>query len=453
MDHSWYVNECRDRQLNDTKYYQKQSSDLTSKVQERVKEYTTRLHIDNLIDYETLKYLSSNSEPKAGRFYILPKIHKQGNPGRPIISSNGHLTERISEFVDYHLKPLVQTLPSFIKDTTHFLVQLQKLGPLLDNVILVTNIPHNEGIDACRYFLKTRRDKSLPAENICDLIRMILTMNNFSFNNEHYLQKHGTAMGTRMAPSYVNLFMGKFEQQAIDNSLLKPFIWWRSIDDIFMIWTHGVEHLKSFMGFLNSIHPSIKFTSSWVFQFSVPDTPFPRCPSHLINNHIETLSLTNEGEELIEYLIKRGYSRTSLQRDANRVRSIPRHPRKQIRQDWPNALSTSFNPALPKILSVVNKYTTLLQSTANCKKAFPDPPVIAYRRNASLRDLLVHSTLPHENSSSQQPAGIKKCNHPRCLTCSLRREGQTNYTFLQPTKLEKSPTPYLATHSTSWNSY
>jgi len=25
---------------------------------------------------------------------------------------------------------------------------------------------------------------------------MIVTMNNFSFNNEHYLQNHGTAMGT-----------------------------------------------------------------------------------------------------------------------------------------------------------------------------------------------------------------------------------------------------------------
>ena len=57
--------------------------------------------------------------------------------------------------------------------------------------------------------------KSLPAENICDLIRMILTMNNFSFNNEPYLQKHGTAMGTRMAPSYANLFMGKFEQRPL----------------------------------------------------------------------------------------------------------------------------------------------------------------------------------------------------------------------------------------------
>ena len=174
-----------------------------------------------------------------------------------MISSNGHPTERISEFIDYHLKPLIQTLLSFIKDTTHFLFRLQKLGPLPDNAILVTldasswytNIPHNKGIDACRYFLNTGQDKSLPAENICDLIRMILTMNNFSFNNEDYLQKHGTAMGTRMAPSYANLFVGKFEQQAIDNSLLKPFIWWRFIDDIFMIWTHGEEYLKSFIGF------------------------------------------------------------------------------------------------------------------------------------------------------------------------------------------------------------
>jgi len=138
MDHSCYVNEC-DRQLNDTKYYQKQSSDPTNnKVQERVKEYTARLHSDNLIDCETLRYLSSNSEPKAGRFYILPKTHKQGNPGRPIISSNGHPTERISEFVDYHLKPLVQTLSSFLKDTTHLILQLQKLGPLPDNALLVT---------------------------------------------------------------------------------------------------------------------------------------------------------------------------------------------------------------------------------------------------------------------------------------------------------------------------
>ena len=309
MDYSWYVDECR-RQLNDTKYYQKQSSDLTSKIHERVKEYTTRLLKNDLIDYETFKYLSSNSDPKTGRFCILPKIHKQGNPGRPIISSNGHPTERISEFVDYHLKPLVQNLPSFIKDTTHFLLQLEKLGPLPEKALLVTldvsslytNIPHNEGIEACRHFLNTRQNKSLPTESICDLIRMILTMNNFSFNNEHYLQVHGTAMGTRMAPSYANLFMGKFEQHAIENAPLKPFVWWRFIDDVFMIWTEGEEHLKDFIRYLNSIHASIKFTHEYS-NSSHQTLPFLDVQVHFSNNHIQT-DLHTKPTDKHQYLLK-----------------------------------------------------------------------------------------------------------------------------------------------------
>ena len=51
---------------------------------------------------------------------------------------------------------------------------------------------------------------------------MILTMNNFVFNNENYLQQHGTAMGTKMAPAFANLFMGDFEEKAIENHADKP---------------------------------------------------------------------------------------------------------------------------------------------------------------------------------------------------------------------------------------
>ena len=46
-------------------------------------------------------------------------------------------TERISEFVDYQLNSLVQSLPSYIKDTAHFLLQLEQMGSLPDNAILV----------------------------------------------------------------------------------------------------------------------------------------------------------------------------------------------------------------------------------------------------------------------------------------------------------------------------
>ena len=151
-------------------------------------------------------------------------------------------------------------------------------------------------------------------------------------------------------------------------------------------------------------------------------------------------------QELIEYLTKSSYSHSSLQRNANHVHLMPHHANLEAKEQKSaetdqTPFCTSFNP---KISSFVNKYTTLFQSTTNCKRAFPNPPVIASRCNAS-HHLLVHATLSHENSSSQESAGIKKCKQPQCLTCSLLWEGQTNYTFLRLTELEKSPNPYLAT--------
>ena len=195
MDRDWYITEYL-RQLNDSKFYKTLDTDITGDIQKRIQVYAERMHRDDIIDEYTKRFLIQ-SNPKAGRFYVLPKIHKQGNPGRPIVSSNGHPTERIPQFVDFHLKPLVQTTPSFIKDTTHFLNKLEQLGQLADNAILVTldvsslytNIPHNEGIPACRYYLdtRTRSNSTVPTETLCDLLRIILTMNNFEFDDKHYL--------------------------------------------------------------------------------------------------------------------------------------------------------------------------------------------------------------------------------------------------------------------------
>ena len=149
MNRDWYINKCL-RQLNDTKFYKTLDNDITNDIQKRIQVYVQRMHHDKIIDDDTRRFLIQ-TDPKPGRFYILPKIHKQGNPGRPIVSSNSHPTERISQFVDYHLKPLLQTTQSFIKDTTHFLHKLEQLGQLPNNAFLVTldvsslytNIPHN----------------------------------------------------------------------------------------------------------------------------------------------------------------------------------------------------------------------------------------------------------------------------------------------------------------------
>ena len=82
---------------------------------------------DDVIDDKTAKYFKENS-PKPGHFYTIPKIHKQGHPGHLIVSSNSYPTERISQFVDHHLQPLVTKLPSYIKDTTQFLNKLNNIG-------------------------------------------------------------------------------------------------------------------------------------------------------------------------------------------------------------------------------------------------------------------------------------------------------------------------------------
>ena len=83
------------------KFYRQLDGDITDTIQQRVTVYIERMFNDGYIDKKTKKYLVQTNV-KPGRFYILPKIHKTGNPGRPIVSSNSHPTEHISQFVDYY---------------------------------------------------------------------------------------------------------------------------------------------------------------------------------------------------------------------------------------------------------------------------------------------------------------------------------------------------------------
>ena len=58
---------------------------------------------------------------------------------RPIISNcGGTATEHASEYLDFYLNPLVSKTRSFVKDTSHFLPLLAKLGDIPDNALLWT---------------------------------------------------------------------------------------------------------------------------------------------------------------------------------------------------------------------------------------------------------------------------------------------------------------------------
>eukprot|EP00061_Rhincodon_typus_P008784 g31698.t1 len=60
-------------------------------------------------------------QPCTAWFYLLPYIRKPNYPGRPIVSTCSCSTELISFYLDSILSPLVQALPTYIRDTNHAL--------------------------------------------------------------------------------------------------------------------------------------------------------------------------------------------------------------------------------------------------------------------------------------------------------------------------------------------
>ena len=97
-----------------------------------------------------------------------------------------------------------------------------------------TNIPNHEGITSVRRTLIEKGyDGQVSIQSITQLLKYVLHMNNFEFNNSTYLQTGGTSMGTCIAPSLANLFMGKLEEKLLKDALVKPALYLRFINNIY----------------------------------------------------------------------------------------------------------------------------------------------------------------------------------------------------------------------------
>ena len=69
-----------------------------------------------------------------------------------------------------------------------------------------------------------------------------------------------TTIGTKFPPTYANLFMAGLEKKIFENTNFKPLLWLQYLDDMFWVWTEGLERHKEFYQYLISFHPTIKFT-------------------------------------------------------------------------------------------------------------------------------------------------------------------------------------------------
>ena len=268
QDTATYVREGLEH-LSDPNTYTRLPGDPTPFLVENIKKLIDSIHELGYIDAYTHAYLMPPQNTRTQRMYFLKKLHKTPHGIRPIVSGCSGPTEHISAYIDSIIKPLVPHVPSYIKDSSHMVAILEEtripkeaLLVTIDVSSLYTNIPQDEGTSACLEAVEASQTTDLPTNILQALFNVVLKCNIFRFENSIYAQTQGTAMGTKMAPSYANLFMDRFERSFLANEPIQPLLWKRYIDDILCIWPGTREELDSFLDRLNNAHPTLRFTWS-----------------------------------------------------------------------------------------------------------------------------------------------------------------------------------------------
>ena len=90
-------------------------------------------------------------------------------------------------------------------------------------------------------------------------------------------------------------------------------------------------------------------------------------------------------------------------------------------------LVTTYHPCMPPISKITKKHWQVMTDESQIMKScFHQPPVIAYRRNKNLRDILVRAKLPPKRVPRRTINGFKGCGE-LCKLCSFSPSGTTQH--------------------------
>ena len=256
--------------------------------------------------------------------------------------------------------------------------------------------------------------------------------------------------------------MAKLEQHFLSTCPLKPDLYVRYIDDVFMIWSNGEEALIDFHERFNSFHSTINL----IMDFSNESVHFLDTTVSIVNNQLQTslyrkptdkLNLlrwnsfhpnhikrsipysqalryhricTNPTDRdrhlgyLKQVLIRNGYTAklidSSFQRATNKDRNelLKRKTEDSTSDRVP--LSVQYHPQHCKLQTIIRDLQPIISDDPYLSRVFPEPPMIVYRQPHNLKSILVRSCLPDIMNETQQPEGSNKpCGRPRCQTCAL----------------------------------
>ena len=284
-------------------------------------------------------------------------------------------------------------------------------------------------------------------------------------------------MGTKMAPSYANLFMDRLERAFLAQEPIQPLVWKRYIDDILCIWVGTRSELESFLDRLNKAHRTLKFTWSIsdervelldlnlfkggrfnttnhldmsthfkktnTFQYLHFSSSHPRGvfkglvkgeAIRFLRSNTDAHTYYSTLHTFREHLLLRGYPKDFIDRNLThdlRASYIPDLTPSPSPSPTPSPyiprLVTTYSPHYTSLLHLLNKHWSIVQNDPSLSTLFPAHPQLCYRRNPTLAGSLVKASLPgsHRPAKGQVPpipisrlgSRMVRCTDKRCKVC------------------------------------
>ena len=260
--------------------------------------------------------------------------------------------------------------------------------------------------------------------------------------------------------------MGYLETRILTNcGDNKPLLVRRYIDDFFGIATSSEEEVKNFIGKFNAFHPSIKVTheiSSSCITFldinvslkgtgvstsvhykptdshaylnyasshppsckrSIPYSQFTRI-RRLCHVCSEEEDFKYQVDNMSGFFTQRGYPENMVDAARHRISTKSRDETLRPRRGNNEArvpFVLTYHPTSELVVKAIRDNLNILQTDETTSDIFSDPPLISYRKDRSLKQVLVKSSLPslsEEGESSSNSVGTP-CRRPRCKTCDV----------------------------------
>ena len=369
--------------------------------------------------------------------------------------------------------PIVENLPTYVKDTNHALQILDNFLPekndfrlfTMDITALYTSIPNNDAMLALKHFLDRRPNPYFKTDIILRLAELVLKLNTFQFDGEYYAQTGGVAMGTKMGPSFACLFVGYLEEKMFAEYIgSPPDLYKRYIDDVFGVSSDSEEELKSFIDFVSSYHPAIKYTftitneklsfldiecsiydgqiSTSVFYKPTDahcylnyDSCHPKsCKDAIPKSQFlrirricsDEQDFKRQCEKMTTFFVKRGYPRKVLDRALDSISH-------KSRSDILKPKSTHCDDRVPLVLTyhphntiirdiLFRNFKSIVLQDEQMAEVFKLPPITAFRKGKSLGQHLVSSNFKSATKRNNH-RGTRPCRRrPICNTCPFTWE-------------------------------